>query len=143
MQESWLGAGEQISSDAGQRMFRARYSCSSRRRLSVNPVTARAAPSTNLNEILSYIHTGWDSLTRSTSSCAAVSDTKLSAAPVVYLPADFQQPKELEQMQRDCKVRVAHLPQVIHQLGTTDRRVDSAPWLALSQEQVCRAGWTL
>jgi alpha,alpha-trehalase len=73
-----------------------------------------------LNDILVYIHTGWDSLTRSTSACGAVADTKLSAASVLYLPANFQEPKELEQMQRECKVRVAHLPQVIVKLGTTD-----------------------
>jgi alpha,alpha-trehalase len=80
------------------------------------PVTGDAS----LSDILAYIHTGWDSLTRSTSSCGAASDPKLSAAPVVYLPADFEPPRELDQMQRVCKVRLAHLPQVIHQLGTTD-----------------------
>jgi alpha,alpha-trehalase len=80
------------------------------------PVTGDAS----LSDILAYIHTGWDSLTRSTSSCGAASDPKLSAAPVVYLPADFEPPRGLDQMQRVCKVRLAHLPQVIHQLGTTD-----------------------
>jgi alpha,alpha-trehalase len=80
------------------------------------PATAGA----NLDAVLAYIHTGWDSLTRSTSSCGAVADTKLSAAPVVYLPAGFETPRELDQMQRDCHVTVAHLPQAIHQLGTTD-----------------------
>jgi alpha,alpha-trehalase len=74
----------------------------------------------NLNRILAYIHTGWDSLTRSTSSCSALADPKLSAAPVLYLPAGFEQPRELDQMERDCKVTIAHLPQVIHQLGATD-----------------------
>jgi hypothetical protein len=76
----------------------------------------------NLNDILAYIHKGWDSLTRSTSSCAAVADTKLSGAPLLYLPAGFPAPKELDQMQRDCQVTIARLPQVIHQLGTTDTR---------------------
>ena len=80
----------------------------------------RGTPDENLSEILAYIHTGWDSLTRSTSSCAAVTDTKLSAAPVIYLPAGFEFPQELNQMQRDCQVKVAYLPQVIHQLGTAD-----------------------
>src|SRR6202035_4833968 len=74
----------------------------------------------SLQDILAYIHTGWDSLTRSTSSCGAVSDPKLSAAPVVYLPADFPPPRELDELQRNCKVTLAHLPQVIHQLGTAD-----------------------
>src|ERR1700688_4392092 len=74
---------------------------------------------TNLKDILAYIHTGWDSLTRSTNSCAALADSKLSAAPILYLPAGFQEPKELDQVQHDCKVRVANLPQVIHKIGTT------------------------
>jgi alpha,alpha-trehalase len=74
----------------------------------------------SLREILAYIHTGWDALTRSTSSCNAASDPKLSASPVIYLPADFEPPRDLDEMQRGCNVKLAHLPQVIHQLGTTD-----------------------
>jgi len=74
----------------------------------------------NLSTILEYIRTGWDSLTRSTNSCSAVSDTKFSSAPVLYLPADLPQPSDLDQLQRDCAVKIEHLPQVIHQLGTTD-----------------------
>jgi alpha,alpha-trehalase len=73
-----------------------------------------------LNGILTYIHAGWDSLTRSTNSCSGVSDPKLAGAPVLYLPFGFEKPPELGQMERGCKVTVAHLPQVIHQLGTTD-----------------------
>jgi alpha,alpha-trehalase len=74
----------------------------------------------SLTEILAYIHAGWDALTRSTSSCGAASDPKLSAAPVIYLPADLEPPRDLDEMRRVCKVTIAHLPQVIHQLGTTD-----------------------
>jgi alpha,alpha-trehalase len=80
----------------------------------------RLGEEASLKEILAYIHTSWDSLTRSTSSCAAVSDPKMLAAPVVYLPADFEPPRDLDEMQRGCKVTIAHLPQVIHQPGTTD-----------------------
>ena len=80
----------------------------------------RLPPNKNLQEILSYIHTGWDSLTRSTDTCRSVSDPKLSTPAVVYLPAGYEQSKELEQMEHDCKVRVAHLPEAIHQLGSTD-----------------------
>src|ERR1700686_4785821 len=84
------------------------------------PVVHNGYRDEHLTEILSYIHTGWDSLTRSTNSCGAVSDTKFSSAPVFYLPADFPQSGDLSQLQRDCAVKVEHLPQVIHQLGTTD-----------------------
>jgi alpha,alpha-trehalase len=74
----------------------------------------------SLRKILAYIHTGWDTLTRSTSSCGAASDPKLSASPIIYLPADFKSPQDLDEIQRVCKVTIAHLPEVIHQLGTTD-----------------------
>jgi alpha,alpha-trehalase len=73
-----------------------------------------------LRKILAYIHTGWDTLTRSTSSCGAASDPKLSVSPIIYLPADFKSPQDLDEIQRVCKVTIAHLPEVIHQLGTTD-----------------------
>jgi alpha,alpha-trehalase len=87
------------------------------------PGPERVAGDQNLSQILAYIHSGWDSLTRSTTACAGVSDSKLAAPPVLYLPADFELPRELDRMQRDCKVTIAHLPQVIHQLGAPD--VDS------------------
>ena len=80
----------------------------------------QVAGSSNLDEILAYIHAGWDSLTRSTNSCAGISDPKLAATSVLYLPADLPQPQEIEQMERVCKLTVARLPQVIRQLGTTD-----------------------
>ena len=80
----------------------------------------RLTADSKLNAILAYIHSAWDSLTRSTNSCGGVSDPKLLAAPVLYLPAGFEEPRELGQMEHGCKVTVAHLPQVIHQLGKTD-----------------------
>ena len=88
-----------------------------------------------LNEILAYIHAGWDSLTRSTSSCAGVPDTKLAAAQVLYLPAGFEQPQELDLMQKNCGVRVAHLPQLIRQLGTIDARSIQPPGLLYLKNQ--------
>src|SRR6267154_325562 len=84
------------------------------------PQPQRPARDANLSSILQYIHSGWDSLTRSTNSCGAVPDTKFSSAPILYLPADFPQPSDLDQMQRDCGVRVQHLPRIIHELGTAD-----------------------
>ncbi len=101
----------------------------------------RGTAGESLTEILAYIHTGWDSLTRSTSSCAAVTDTKLSAAPVIYLPAGFEFPQELNRMQRDCQVKVAYLPQVIHQLGTTDvESIQPAGLLYLKNKYVVPGG---
>jgi len=82
-----------------------------------------------LAEILAYIHSGWDSLTRSTSSCAAVADPKLTAPPVIYLPAGLEEPNDLAQMEHECKVTVAHLPHVIHRLGTVDVESINPPGL--------------
>jgi alpha,alpha-trehalase len=72
----------------------------------------------NLTEILSYIHAGWDSLTRSTSSCSSVVDPKVSTPAVIYLPADLDRAPAIDEMQRNCKVTVSRLPEVIHHLGT-------------------------
>jgi len=83
----------------------------------------RSGGNAGVQEILAYIHSGWDSLTRSTTSCSGISDPKVSVAPVLYLPASFGKPSEVDQMQRDCGIRVVYLPQVIHQLGTNE--VDS------------------
>lgn len=74
----------------------------------------------NLNAILAYIHSGWDSLTRATNSCTGISDPKVIVAPVIYLPADYAAPEDLERMRHNCKVTIAHLPHVIHQLGSAD-----------------------
>jgi alpha,alpha-trehalase len=73
-----------------------------------------------LQPILTYIKNGWDSLTRSTTSCNGISDPKLSGPAVLYLPADFSEPREVEQMQRDCGVKVAYLPKVINKAGTAE-----------------------
>jgi alpha,alpha-trehalase len=95
----------------------------------------------HLNEILAYIHTAWDSLTRSTNSCGAIADSKLSSAPVLYLPADFEEPRELDKMRHNCEVKVEHLPQVIHQLGTTDAEAIQPPGLLyLSNQYVVPGG---
>jgi alpha,alpha-trehalase len=53
----------------------------------------------------------------------------MSAPPVIYLPTDFTPPPELEEMQRGCKVTLAHLPQVIHQPGTTNADAIEPPGL--------------
>jgi alpha,alpha-trehalase len=73
-----------------------------------------------LQPILTYIKDGWDSLTRSTTSCRGIFDPKLSGPLVLYLPAGFSEPREVEQMQRECGVKVAHLPKVIKKTGNAE-----------------------
>jgi alpha,alpha-trehalase len=113
------------------RSFRAALLCVALLTTAVSGQTAPASPQNDqsLNPILSYIHSGWDSLTRSTSSCVAVVDPKLSAPPVIYLPAGLEEPDDLKRMEQECKVTVAHLPQVIHGLGTADVESINPPGL--------------
>jgi alpha,alpha-trehalase len=73
-----------------------------------------------LGQIRSYIAAGWDTLTRSMVDCKTVVDPKLAAASVLYLPANFDAPAAVAEMQKRCNVQVKHLPQVIHKLGEVD-----------------------
>ena len=69
-----------------------------------------------LSEIQSYISSAWDTLTRSMTSCQSITDPKASTPPVIYLPADFAAPAELEPVTRECHAQIARLPRVIHRL---------------------------
>ena len=73
-----------------------------------------------LRQIRSYIAAGWDTLTRSLNDCKVIVDPKLAAASVLYLPADFDAPADVQEMQKRCNMQVKHLPQVIHKLGEMD-----------------------
>jgi len=46
--------------------------------------------------------------------------SELAAASVLYLPANFEAPADVQEMQKRCNVQVKHLPQVIHKLGEVD-----------------------
>jgi alpha,alpha-trehalase len=78
------------------------------------------AKEAGLRQIRSYIAAAWDTLTRSQTDCKVIVDPKLAAASVLYLPADFDVPADVQQMQKQCNVQVKHLPQVIHRLGEVD-----------------------
>ena len=83
---------------------------------------AQAAPGkeAGLRQIRSYIAAGWDTLTRSLTDCKVIIDPKLAASSVLYLPADVDEPADVQEMQKRCNVQVKHLPQVIHKLGEVD-----------------------
>jgi alpha,alpha-trehalase len=86
---------------------------------------ANSAPATGANDqglkpILNYISTAWDTLTRSMTDCASVVDPKIKVAPVLYLPAGFDEPPTLQKLTANCNVRVEHLPFEIHRLGEID-----------------------
>jgi alpha,alpha-trehalase len=94
-----------------------------------------------LGQIRSYIAAGWDTLTRSMVDCNTVVDPKLAAASVLYLPADFDAPAAVQEMQKRCNVQVKHLPQVIHKLGEVDTSNLEPPGLLyLSNKYVVPGG---
>src|SRR5256885_1037159 len=92
--------------------------------LAANPTATQsqqtAVDARGLAPILNYIGSGWDTLTRSMSDCKSVVDPKLAAASVLYLPAGFEEPASVQQLQKQCGVQVKHLPKVIHRLGEMD-----------------------
>jgi alpha,alpha-trehalase len=82
-----------------------------------------------LAPILTYISTGWDTLTRSMNECKSVGDTKLAATSVMYLPADYPEPAALKELQKQCKFEVRPLPVVIHHPGEVDANNLNPPGL--------------
>lgn len=74
-------------------------------------------PNQELPAILDYISSSWSVLSRSTTTCEAVADPKLTETTIVYLPADLAMPAALQKLSRECNVRVEHLPRIIHGPG--------------------------
>src|SRR2546426_10559520 len=70
-----------------------------------------------MGDILQYISGGWGALTRSLDKCQTVSDPKAPEKSVLYLPAGFAIPAAVQELQKNCSVRVEHLPVVIEKLG--------------------------
>ena len=50
-------------------------------------------------DILGYISSGWDSLTRAMNRCESLEDTKTGGAAVLYLPADMPIPATVGELQ--------------------------------------------
>ena len=74
-------------------------------------------PNAGLTPIRSYISSGWNTLSRSLSDCATFSDSKLTTAPQLYLPADFPVPESVKQLESRCKIQVRSLPASAAHLG--------------------------
>src|ERR1700685_3490689 len=84
----------------------------------VSAAAARSSPESGqgLTPILDYISSAWDVLTRSMTDCKSVVDPKLKAAPVLYLPAGFDEPPAVKKLAADCTGLGEHLPKEIHHL---------------------------
>ena len=70
-------------------------------------------------DILDYIHKAWETLRRSMNECSSLVDPKLGAdaRAVLYLPSAVGAPLEVENLGKECQVRVQRLPKRITHLG--------------------------
>jgi alpha,alpha-trehalase len=76
-------------------------------------------------KILTYINSGWDTLSRSMTDCKSLVDPKVTTAPVLYLPAGMATPSAVASAHQQCNVEVRHLPRKIAHMG--DVRVAEIP----------------
>jgi alpha,alpha-trehalase len=81
---------------------------------------AEATAPSGLQPILEYISNGWDTLTRSMGDCSTIVDSKLAAKSILYVPANFEIPASVKDLETKCGVEVKPLPKVIHKLGEID-----------------------
>jgi alpha,alpha-trehalase len=82
-------------------------------------------PEPNPEATLSYIHGAWDTLTRSMTDCHTLTDTKITATPLLYLPAELPAPPEVAALEQKCHVKIVALPRRIEKLG--DVRPEELP----------------
>jgi alpha,alpha-trehalase len=90
---------------------------------STPPTAVQSAP--NPQATLAYIHSAWGTLTRSTTDCHSLTDIKVSANPVLYLPAGMEIPAEVAAVTQKCHVRIDHLPRHIQKIA--DVRPEELP----------------
>ncbi|MFP5237692.1 MAG: trehalase family glycosidase [Acidobacteriota bacterium] len=82
--------------------------------------TAQRAP--NPDATLRYIHATWDTLTRSMTDCHSLVDIKVTANPILYLPAGMAEPPQVQALTAKCHVKVEALPRSIEKIGDIDPR---------------------
>ena len=85
--------------------------------LSASSGQAPAANTPDAAATLNYIHSSWDSLTRSVNECAALADAKVNGTPVMYLPAEMAIGADQKALGERCNARVMNLPKTIVKLG--------------------------
>jgi alpha,alpha-trehalase len=111
--------------------------------LATTPARASDAKSdgNTLDQIRSYISSGWDTLTRSLTDCGTVVDTKLATPSIIYVPADFSVPAAVQELEKRCNVRAEHLPMAITRLGEIDpNKIDPPGLLYLENRYVVPGG---
>lgn len=66
-------------------------------------------------ELKTYIHSAWQTLTRSQTDCKSFADPKLTTTSVLYVPNDID--VSTQDIESRCAVNVSRLRRSIHQLG--------------------------
>src|ERR1017187_7757098 len=81
------------------------------------PVSPAPNQVPNSDATLTYIHSAWDTLTRSMTDCHSLVDIKVTANPVLYMPAETPAPQEVMALKEKCHVQVVALPRRIEKLA--------------------------
>ena len=93
------------------------------------------------SELKTYIHSAWQTLTRTQTDCRSLADPKLTTKPVLYVPADMQVPSGVQALETKCGVHVARLPRPIHKMGDVrDSEVQPPGLLYLPNSYVVPGG---
>ena len=79
--------------------------------------STKASSAPNPAATRDYIHSTWDTLTRSMTDCHSLVDIKVSANPVLYMPAEMPAPPEVTALEQKCHVKVMSLPRRIEKIG--------------------------
>jgi alpha,alpha-trehalase len=85
--------------------------------LQVEDSGAGTNQSPNPEATLNYIHSAWDTLTRSMTDCHSLVDIKVTVSPVLYMPAELPAPPEVAALEQKCHVEVLALPRHIERLA--------------------------
>src|SRR5208283_5628433 len=67
----------------------------------------------HFDAVQKYISVSWDHLARSLDKCKTYEDQKIGDEQYLYFPADFQSLPAFQELVKDFKVRVEHLPELI------------------------------
>ncbi|KAA6463142.1 trehalase [Acidobacteria bacterium AB60] len=95
----------------------------------------------NSDATLHYIHEAWDTLTRSMTECHSLVDIKVTANPILYLPAGMSVPDAVKALTEKCGVKVLSLPRRIEKLGDIDpKELPNAGLLYLPEPYVVPGG---
>jgi alpha,alpha-trehalase len=76
-----------------------------------------AAASADPAATLAYIHSSWDTLTRSMTDCHSLVDIKVTTNPVLYMPQGIPPPPQVTALEGKCHVQVRSLPRLIDKIG--------------------------